>query len=300
MWMILTLLASVFQAFRNSFQRGLMSSAGVWAATWVRFAFGVPVSGALLLVLYIMNGEIHIEKPREFLIYSAIGAVMQIMGTMTLLKSMENSSFALGATLQHSSLAITAVFGFFVLGDNLGLVSWLGILIASIGMVLASWPKATLDKDKIASDIAGGLWGLGSGICFAISVNSFRGAVLAVSPDATLFASALTVTWVQFTQGLGLGLYLFLWQRQNLFLAVKSWRQSLSAGAMGSAASIMWFLALGLAPAALIKAINLLIESPASIIIGAIKFKERLPFIKLLAIALILLGVIATIMPQLA
>lgn len=276
-----------------------MSSAGVWAATWVRFAFGVPVSGALLFTLFLLNGEIHIDNDRDFLIFSAIGAVMQIMGTMTLLRSMENSSFALGATLQHSSLAITAVFGFFVLGDSLSFLTWCGIFLASLGMILASWPKATLDKEKIASDIAAGLWGLGSGICFAISVNSFRGAVLAVSPNATLFASALTVSWVQFTQGLGLGVYLFIWQRQNLILAIKSWRQSLCAGAMGSAASIMWFLSLGLAPAALIKAVNLLIESPASIIIGAIKFKEKLPWIKLLAIALILMGVIATIMPQL-
>ncbi len=299
MWLFLTLTASIFQAFRNSFQRGLMSSAGVWAATWVRFAFGVPISLGVFLTLSIVQGTIGIAEPKAFVIYSAIGAFAQIMGTMTLLKSMENSSFALGATLQHSSLAITALFGFFALGDNLSAISWSGILIASIGMILATWPKSGSTKAVALSDLRAGLWGLGSGLSFAISVNSFRGAVLSVTPDATLIASALTVTWVQFTQGLFLGLYLLIWQRANFIIALKSWKQSLSAGAAGASASIMWFLALGLAPAAMIKAINLLIESPASIIIGAFKFKERLPMRKLIAIALILIGVIATIMPQL-
>lgn len=299
MWVFLTLLASVFQAFRNSFQRGLMNSAGVWAATWVRFAFGVPVSGGAYLLLVATQGPIAIQNPKLFFLYAAIGAFAQIMGTMTLLKSMENSSFALGATLQHSSLAITALFGFAVLGDDLTTLSWVGILIATIGMFLATWPKKGASRAVALSDIRAGLWGLGSGLGFAISVNAFRGSVLAVSPDATFIASALTVSWVQFTQGVFLGAYLLIWQRENFITAVKSWKTSLSAGAAGASASMMWFLALGLAPAAMIKAINLLIESPTSIIIGAIKFKERLPLRKLLAIALILIGVIATIMPQL-
>jgi len=101
MWLFLSFIASILQTFRNSFQRSLMASAGTWAATWVRFAFGVPISLAVMLVLmFIMRHPLY-NLSFDFVIIASIGALAQVLATAALMKAMQASSFALGATLQH-------------------------------------------------------------------------------------------------------------------------------------------------------------------------------------------------------
>jgi drug/metabolite transporter (DMT)-like permease len=76
-------------------------------------------------------------------------------------------------------------------------------------------------------------------------------------------------------------------------------RASLLAGFAGAAASACWFAALTLAPAALVRALNALVEAPAATLMGWIKFKERLDLRRALGAALIVVGVIATVLAQL-
>lgn len=295
MWIALAIFASILQVLRNSFQRGLMNDAGVWAATWVRFAFGVPISLIVLLVLFFFRGNFNLHIELNFFLIASIGALAQVMATAALLKSMHSSSFALGATLQHSSLLITALFGFVFLGDKLNNIVWFGFICATIGMVISSWPKNKLDKAKLKETIYGGLFGLLSGACFAVSANCFRSSVLMLESPPSLFSSCFTVCYVQFVQALGIGIFLYAFEKKNFIIALKSWRESLSAGAAGASSSIIWFLVLALVPAALARTVNLLIEAPFSIIIGMVKFKERASFQKIVAITLIVIGVILAI-----
>lgn len=295
MWLFLAIFASILQVLRNSFQRSLVFDAGIWGATWVRFAFGFPISLlAFVIILFFSNhNNLHFEF--KFLIIGAIGALAQVLATAALLKSMQKGSFALGATLQHSSLLMTALFGLVFLGDRLGIIQWIGFLSATIGMILSSWSKGKIFDIENKDNLLSGFYGLLCGFCFAISANCFRSSVLILQENPTILVSCLTVFYVQFVQAFFLGLYLYIFERTKLKLALASWHQSLGAGFAGSASSIVWFLVLALVPAAIARTINLVIEAPLSAFIGYFKFKEKIEIRKIIAIILIIFGVILAI-----
>ena len=54
-----------------------------------------------------------------------------------------------------------------------------------------------------------------------------------------------------------------------------AWRPSLGAGFCGAMASVCWFLALGLAPAAPVRAVGV-VETPIAALAGRRLFDERL------------------------
>lgn len=302
MWILYSILASILQTFRNSFQRGLMASAGVWAATWVRFAFGAPITLiVLLLIISFSHPYGGIASPKVFWISVFVGGLTQVLATAALLKAMHSSSFAIGSTLQHTSLLIAAIFGVVALGDHLAKQAWIGMFIATIGLVFATWPKSSGGQENWSKSLMGGFWGLVSGICFSVSVNSARAGTLAIEHQANFYSSTLAVFSVQTAQAIGLGIYLYFFHRAQFNMALKSWRESLSAGGAGASASIIWFLALAMVPAALAKSVNLLVEAPVSILMGYIKFKERPSLVKIAAITLIVMGVIMTVLaPKIA
>lgn len=295
MWLFLAIFASILQVFRNSMQRGLLVDAGIWAATWVRFAFGLPISILVFIILQAIYPSLNYKIEIRFFIIAAIGALAQVLATAALLKSMQKGSFALGATLQHSSLLMTAIFGLIFLSDNLGYWQWIGFLSATLGMIISSWPKSEISAIENKDNLLSGFYGLLCGACFAISANCFRSSVLIIAPNPTILTSCFTVCYVQFVQAFILGIYLIIFEKSKLKLAFSSWPQSLAAGFAGASSSIVWFLVLALVPAAIARTINLVIEAPLSAIIGYVKFKEKLGLRKLMAIILIIIGVIMAI-----
>ena len=74
---------------------------------------------------------------------------------------------------------------------------------------------------------------------------------------------------------------------------VDDWRKSLVAGALGSAASAGWFIALALAPAASVRAVGV-IEAPMAAFAGHRLFGERLHARQLIAGAAVAMGVALT------
>lgn len=288
MWILLSIIASIIQTFRNSFQNGLMKEAGVGAATWVRFAFGVPITFLFFCIIYYFNQDFIFSNSQSFWINASIGALAQVLATAALLLAINSSGFAIGIALQHASLIITAVFGVVFLKDHLSVLAWIGMFIISIAMIIYSIPQTK----GLKLDIKSAIWGLVSGSIFAVSGNAFRIAVNEVNKVADLSSGTFTVLIVQILQTIFLGLFLFIFYRKNLFIALKNWKDSLKAGGSGAFASILWFTALGLAPAALVRAINLLIETPFSIYVGYKTFKEKPKTKDIIVIFMIIIGVI--------
>ncbi|KAF0112635.1 MAG: hypothetical protein FD163_1886 [Hyphomonadaceae bacterium] len=279
-----------------------MVAAGPWIAAWVRFAFAVPFTFAVLMALLLYRGHYGIALSQYFWLNVLAGSLFQFLASAAFLLSMRFSKFAIGVALQHSSIIVTAAFGVWFLGDKLVWISWTGLIIATLGMVMISWPEKKLNANfDVKSALLSGLFGFTSGVFFAICSNQFRAAVNAVEGNPTFFASTLTVLITQISQAIILGAILFVVQREGMRIAIVRWRDSLKAGAGGSSASIAWFLALGLAPAALVKAVNLVVEIPLSVIMGAQKFKEKLGATKILALFMVVIGVlVAVLTPYLA
>jgi len=257
----------------------------------------VPFTSLVLAALLLYRGHYDIELSQYFWVNVLAGSLFQFLASAAFLLSMRFSKFAIGVALQHSSIIVTAAFGVWFLGDKLGIIPWIGLIVATIGMVVISWPERKPNAEiDVKSALLSGLFGFTSGVFFAVCSNQFRAAVNAVEGNPTFFASTLTVLITQVSQGVFLGAILLFIQRAGMRVAAKKWRDCFKAGAGGSFASIAWFLALGLAPAALVKAVNLVVEIPLSVFMGAKKFEERLQTRKIVAMVLIIMGVLAAVL----
>jgi drug/metabolite transporter (DMT)-like permease len=300
-WLPLSLVAGFLQIVRNAAQRGLSEEAGPWGATLVRFLFGLPFAIIFLGVAWVFSPPSALNFSAKASVFLPLGAAAQVCATAALMASMRASSFALGSTFQHMSLPLAALFGAAFLGDQLGVWAWAGIGLATLGLLVASWPNGGVRAGLVAGPGAfqAGLFGLLSGACFAVSANSYRICGLEIDPSSPIFSSSLTLVLAQALQSVGLGAILFVVDRRALGVLFADLRTSLTAGFAGAAASACWFAALTLAPAALVRAVNALVEAPAATLMGWVKFKERPDPRRLLGAGLIVIGVIGTVLSQL-
>ena len=265
--------ASAFQVARNAAQRGLMGQAGPWGATLVRFLFGFPfaVLFAGLAWVFSPHGGLHLTE--AFWKVAVTGAVTQVLATAALLSAMKRSGFAIGTAWQQSSMPLTAVLGWLAFGDALSPTAWIGVGVTTLGLAALAVPDAM--KAEGGHRVSGALFGLLSGLCFGYSLNAFRHATLILSPGAPLLGATATVAITQAGQSLVLAAILAWRQPAALRAVISGWRGSLAAGFCGACASACWLLALGLAPAATVRAVGV-VEAPMAAIAGRRLFSERL------------------------
>ena len=290
LWIFATVLATALQVARNALQRGLVSDAGPWGATLVRFLFGLPFSAAFTLVqLAVLHGQLHPQTPPAYWLDALAGSVTQVLATAALLVAMRRAGFAVGTTMQQSSLPLAAVLGLVIFHDTLSPIGWAGVAVTTVGLVILTWPK----KPGEGHLVSGALYGLASGLCFGFSLNAYRHAARALEPHHPLFAAVATVTLTQAVQSVALVTYLS-WRHPWALRAVATgWRKSLGAGFCGAAASALWLLALALAPAASVRAVAV-IETPIAVGAGRRMFKEKLSLGQWIAAAFTAVGVVMT------
>src|SRR6185312_690800 len=124
LWIPATLAASVLQVARNGLQRSLLPKSGPWAATLVRFLFGLPFSLAAAAGLYAVTPGAAVHLTPGFWLNAATGAFAQVLATACLLVAMRRAGFAVGASMQQSALPLAAVLGLIVFKDQLTLTAW--------------------------------------------------------------------------------------------------------------------------------------------------------------------------------
>ena len=175
------------------------------------------------------------------------------------------------------------------LGDALSATGWIGVLVATGGLALLSWPNnARLGKGDWS---AAGL-GFAAGALFAISANAFREASQISAPGHPWLGAAATLVVVQAMQAGVLSAWLAWRDPGALRAGLNAGRRSIGAGFAGFAASALWFTAFGMAPAAPVQAVGV-VEIPVAAWVGRRLFRERMTPRQTLGAALTALGVIA-------
>ena len=290
LWVFVTVLATALQVARNALQRGLVADAGPWGATLVRFLFGLPFSMVFtLVVMAIWHGQLHPQASTAYWVDALTGASTQMVATAALLVAMRRAGFAVGTTLQQSSLPLAAILGLLIFHDTLSPIGWAGVAVTTVGLVILTWPKQAAEGQLLS----GAAFGLASGLCFGFSLNAYRHAARLLEPHHPLFSAVATVTLTQAVQSLALVAYL-AWRHPWALRAVAAgWRKSLGAGFCGAAASALWLMALALAPAASVRAVAV-IETPFAVAAGRRLFKEKLSLGQWIAAALTAVGVVMT------
>lgn len=289
LWIILTAAAAPLQVARNALQRGLVGDAGPWGATLVRFLFGLPFSITMFAVVAAMTPDAHPDLSARFAVGVLAGALAQIAATGCLLLAMHRAGFAVATVMQQSSLPLGAVLGWVALGDQLSAAAWGGVAVATAGLFILSWPK----REDMRGSLAGASLGLASGAAFAVALNGYRTAGLALDADHPIYSALAGVVCAQAFQSALLLVLLGALRPASLKAVAASWKPSLGAGLFGSAASACWFAALALAPAGQVRAVGV-IETPIAAAVGRRLFRERLSLRQWAGGALTSLGVVLT------
>ncbi|WP_038363175.1 DMT family transporter [Bosea sp. UNC402CLCol] len=287
LWIPATILASLLQTARNLAQRSLTDVIGVVGATQVRFLFGLPFAMVFLAAACLGLRTLPPSIGPASLGYTAWGALMQIAATALMLAAMRERSFAVTTAYTKTEPVQVAIFGALLLGDALSPLKFLAIAIATAGVIVVSWkPGEKLTRAGLRPAVLG----IVSGACFALSAIGFRGGIQAL-PEGNFLIRASTILVLGLVmQTALLTLYMLVANRPALWLSLRNWRRSLSAGFLGAAASQFWFIGFSLTSAANVRTLGL-IEVPLAQIASRRLFAEGTSRREILGMAMIVGGV---------
>ena len=268
-------------------QRSLTAQLGMIGATQVRFLYGFPFALVFLAIVTVATGEVAPGPNAKFLAFTAGGALAQIFGTVALLAAMRERSFSVATAFGKTEAVQVAIFGLVILNDALTPLRALAILIATAGVFLIAVKRG---ERWNAEALRPALYGVASGGLYAIAAVGFRGGILALGDDIYFVRATTTLVWSLGIQATLLGVWMALFDRENLLKSLTLWRQSLFAGFMGAFASQFWFLGFSLTSAANVRTLGL-VEVLFAQGVSRRVFGQAVPAREIVGMVLIVAGV---------
>jgi drug/metabolite transporter (DMT)-like permease len=254
----------------------------------VRFLYGLPFAALFLLGILLFTGQSLPTLNATMLTWIVVGALSQIAGTALLLAAMQQRSFVVTTALSKTEPVQVAIFGLVFLGDHISAGLAVAIVVATVGVVVMSWPK---QSSADALSLNGALLGIASGALMGLAAVGYRGGVINTgSPNFVVAASTTLVVGLIF-QVTVMTAYLLVRDRKTLVALFKAWRPSITAGFMGAFASQMWNLAFALESAAKIRTLAL-VEILFAQFLSRRVFQQGLASREAVGIGLIIVGVI--------
>ncbi|MGE0769043.1 MAG: EamA family transporter [Hyphomicrobiaceae bacterium] len=288
LWAVFTVLAAGGQTLRNAMQRDLTAKIGTIGATHVRFLFGLPFALLFLAIVLTATGSRFPSLTPRMLAWTFAGAATQIAATAMLLAAMRDKSFVLITALNKIEPVHVALFGLIFLGDHLTLPLGAAIAIATLGVLIMSWPRGGASEALGWKPI---VLGLAAGAMFGASAVGYRGGILTLAHPNFVVGATTTLATGLVMQVTFLTTYLAIFDRKTLDALINAWRPSLFAGFMGAFASEMWFLAFALTTAAKVRTLAL-VEIFFAGLLSRNMFREGVASREGLGILLIVVGVI--------
>ena len=288
-WAIFAVLAAFFQNLRTSLQKKLNKNLSIVASTYVRFAFALPFA----LIVFIFNfGNFNIISTvlnqSNFFYYTFLGSVIQITFTITLLYLFRFSNFVVGTSLSKTEVIQIAIFEYIILKDKLNLFGVLGIIIATIGVIMISIKDLRLFFKNFFSKVT--LIGLGAGLLLGLSVVYFRAAALSLENFSSNFDKAfMTVFFALIIQTTVITIYLVIFERPEFKKFLENKFEIFLAGLSGFLATLSWFFAFTLIQASFVRALGQ-IEIFFSYVSSKYLFKEKITLIEILGVLTFIAG----------
>lgn len=215
LWIPITIAAAFLQNLRSTWQKQLTGDLSATAATYVRFAFGLPIAVIYLWGLHVLGGFALPSPNKMFLIYCVVGGFAQILGTFLLVALFAYRNFAVGTTYSKTETVQAALFGIIVLGDHPSLGAVAAILVSFAGVVAISMAKSKLTAMNFVRSLSERptLMGIGTGAGFGVSAVCYRAASLSLNSEFLISASYTLVT-VLIIQTVLMGLWL-MWREPD-------------------------------------------------------------------------------------
>lgn len=290
-WITITILGAFFQNLRSSLQKKLNSDLSLVASCSVRFIFALPFA-LLIFFFYFSNFKIFFEilSQKNFFYLVFLASLFQIFFTIILLYLFKFSNFVVGTTLSKTEVIQVAIFEYLILKDILSFFEVLGIVIATVGIIIMTIKDQKFFFKNLLSKTT--LIGLISGLFLALSVVYFRAAALSLENFSSNFEKALsTILCGLLIQTFLLLLYLFIFERSEFKKLYNNKLESSLAGFAGFMASISWFYAFTLIQASFVRALGQ-VELIFSYISSKYLFKEKIKKIEIIGILTFVIGLI--------
>ncbi|MDG2077430.1 MAG: DMT family transporter [Arenicellales bacterium] len=297
LWIPIVLVAAALQTARNAGQKHLSTQVSPWLAAWVRFGFGLPIA---LIYLAIVLAGFDLPFPPltlKFLVPAGVAALMQIAGTVFLIRLFRLRNFAIGSTFVRTEAIIAAVLGSVVFAESIDLWGWLAIVISVTGVVLISVVRSTIRRTSLLASIFNASAGVGllAGLGFALASFFIRQASLSFADDNVIYTAAVTFIVVIGLQTLVLGLFIGLFERWEFRKLLDVWRPSLFVGVTSAIGSIGWFTAMTMQRVSFVKALAQ-IEFVFALFVAILVFKERPTRVEMLGMVLIAIGIVVLLL----
>ena len=289
LWIVFTVAASGAQTARNAMQRDLIATLGTAGATFVRFLFGLPFALLFLALVSAASGVAPPTPGPTSLLWTGFGGVSQILATGLMLAAMREKSFVVAIAYTKTEPVQVALFGLLFLGDRVTGGMAAAIAVATLGVMLMSWPKRSAEAAPTSWRAA--VFGLVSAAMFAFSAIGYRAGILALgAPNFVLGASTILALALAIQSGL-IVIGLMLFDRALLAGIFRAWRPSLLAGFMGALASQFWFLAFAIDTAARVRTLALIEMIFAQVVTKKI-FQQKTNAREIAGMAIMIAGVV--------
>ncbi|MEC8666377.1 MAG: DMT family transporter [Pseudomonadota bacterium] len=288
-WIFFSLAATLFQTIRFMLQK-VLATGGLSAggATFARFLYSGPI--VWLIVLLVPDWP---TIAPGFWSYAVVGGVTQILATVCVVLLFQTRNFAVGITLKKTEVLLTVLVGIVILGEG---VSWPGFAAMVLGvlgvLLLSDPPKVQGSWRSLLLNRAVGL-GLTSGIFFAISAVTYRGASLQVEAEPAI-RSLFTLACVRIVQVSALGAWLLIREPGEVTRVARAWRRAAWIGVTSLAGSYCWFTAFTLENAGYVFAVGQ-VEVILSLMASVLFFHEKISRKEVFGIGLITLSVVVLI-----
>jgi drug/metabolite transporter (DMT)-like permease len=294
-WLPATLFAGLFQAWRTAVQQRVRAELSVNAAGLVRYLYGFPV-GCLLLALYHAgSGAMWPDIGRTFLPNALAGGLAQVIGTNLLILAFGYRNYVVGTAYAKTEAVQGALLAMILLGEMLRPLTWVGIAVGVIGVILLSTGGQRPRLADIVQPAA--LCGLGAGCLFALTSIFVKRATFAIGTDDKVHAALITLVAVLFLQLLMQGLYILWRERDQVPALFSTWRVSGQVGLLAALGSACWFTGFATAPVALVRAVGQ-VEVIFTLLFGRLYLKEELKRSEGAGLIFVAIGVILALVGQ--
>ncbi len=288
-WVIFTVLAAFFQNLRTSLQKRLNKNLSLVASAYVRFAFALPFA----LIVFLLNFrsldivQIILDQ-NNFIYYTFLGAIFQVIFTLLLLYLFKFSNFVVGTSLSKTEVIQIAIFEYIILKDKLNLFGIFGIIVATIGVIVITIKDVKLFLKNFFSKVT--LVGLTTGLILGLSVVYFRAAALSLENFSSNFDKAITTLFFGlFIQTAVVTTYLLIFEKSEFKKFYQNKVEICLTGLAGFLATLSWFFAFTLIQASFVRAVGQ-IEILFSYVSSKYLFKEKITFIEIMGIIIFISG----------
>ena len=289
LWVPITIAAALLQNLRTALQQQLTSVLDATEASYIRFCYAVPFAWMYFAVLAWLGFRLP-GLSWSFAGQVLIGALCQILGTVSLIRSFQTRNFAVGTAYSKTETVQAALFAAVILGEGMSSMALTGIFVSLLGVILLSTPDGWRTLLQLGPGPA--LWyGVGAGAGFGVSAVLYRGASLALPGGDFLVRASITLVAATTIQTVGMGVYLLLRNRNSLMRVGQVWKRGVWVGLAGMLASAAWFTAMTLERAAYVRALGQ-IELLFAFFVTLVIFREKVRMSEMLGAATVVFGLV--------